>query len=282
LLQTYLLYMKLTRTQWITIGTALLAVIVVYLFANNRKPKEPMAANPAAEMAKQQAEALDIEEYIADTKGKITDKAVAQKLDAFEQGALYDSIIGVYRSIDKPLAVAYYAIKKAEKTNATEDWLNAGDFNEAMMQSAPDEKSRTYLSTNAVASYQNALQKDSANLTIQMKLASAYINDGSNPMQGIGILRGIVEKDSNNADAQLLLGKYAIISGQNEKAIARLEKVVYLQPSNTEGLLLLAQAYEGAGNKAKAIEALERSLKTEKEPGFQASVKDYIKKLKGN
>lgn len=274
-------YMKINRTQWIAIGVSLMALVVIFVFGNTRKPKEPL--NPAAEqMAKNQAPGLDIEDYIEETKGKLQDRAMAEKLDAFAKTAQFDSLIQNFSTLDKPLAVAYYSVKKAELTDKTDDWLAAGDFNTMMLQTAPDEKAKAFLNQNAINSYQNALANDTANLTAQMRLASAYINDGSNPMQGITMLRSIVEKDSNNADAQLLLGKYAIISGQNEKAIARLEKVVYLQPSNTEGLLLLAQAYEGAGNKAKAVEMLERSLKTEKEPGFQANVKEYIKKLKGN
>lgn len=273
--------MKINRTQWIAIGVSLVALVVIFVFGNTRKPKEPM--NPAAEqMAKGKPQGLDIEAYIGDTKGKIEDAALANKVEAFEKAGRYDSLIQVFSQLDKPIAVAYYAVKKAENTGVQADLIAAGDYNTMLVESAPDDQAKQYLSNNAINCYKKALALDTADVVVQMRLASAYINDGSNPMQGITMLRTIVEKDSNNADAQLLLGKYAIISGQNEKAIARLEKVVYLQPSNTEGLLLLAQAYEGAGNKARAIEMLERSLKTEKDPGFQANVKDYIKKLKGN
>ncbi len=99
-------------------------------------------------------------------------------------------------------------------------------------------------------------------------------------MQGVGILRNIVAKDSNNVDAQLMLARFGIVSGQYDKAIARLEKVLYLQPQNTEALLLMAQAYEDTGLKPKAIEMLERCKKTIKDAEVLREIDNKIQDLK--
>ena len=99
-------------------------------------------------------------------------------------------------------------------------------------------------------------------------------------MQGVSILLEIVRKDSANIDALLMLGRFGIISGQFDKAIARLEKILYLRPQNSEALLLLAEAYNGQGNKTKAIEMLERCKKTVNDPAAKKEIENYIQSIK--
>ena len=53
-------------------------------------------------------------------------------------------------------------------------------------------------------------------------------------MKGIQILLSVVRKDSNNMKAQTMLGIGGSISGQYDKAVERLQKVVKAQPDNLE------------------------------------------------
>ena len=61
--------------------------------------------------------------------------------------------------------------------------------------------------------------------------------------------------------AQFILGLGGLESGQFDKAIERLSKVVSRQPDNIEATVGLAEAYERKGDKAKAIEWYEASKK---------------------
>jgi cytochrome c-type biogenesis protein CcmH/NrfG len=103
---------------------------------------------------------------------------------------------------------------------------------------------------------------------------------GSSPMQGVTILLDIVRKDSTNVDALLMLGRFGIVSGQYDKAISRLEKIIYLQPQNSEAWLLMAEAYNGKGDKSKAIEMLERCKRTVTNPDAKREIDKYIEGLK--
>ncbi|MBK7959387.1 MAG: tetratricopeptide repeat protein [Bacteroidetes bacterium] len=68
--------------------------------------------------------------------------------------------------------------------------------------------------------------------------------EGSNEvMNGVTLLLNVVQTSPSHYGANLLLGKFGIVSGQYEKAIARLEKVVSLQSEKIEGYFLLADAY---------------------------------------
>ena len=98
--------------------------------------------------------------------------------------------------------------------------------------------------------------------------------------KGVSILLEIVRKDSNNVDAQLMLGRFGLISGQTDKAIARFEKILYLQPQNSEALFLLAEAYDSQGNKEKALELLEKCKKTVKDPKAKKEIEDFIENIK--
>ena len=75
-----------------------------------------------------QPEALDIEAYIAEVKSKAPAET-QQKLNAAEKAQQYPVIIDVYKKMDKPLAIAYYIVKEANKVNSVKQYVMAGDYN---------------------------------------------------------------------------------------------------------------------------------------------------------
>jgi tetratricopeptide (TPR) repeat protein len=272
------------RNQLIVISACTALLIAIYFFGNTKKPKEesPMGApmgGHATQQPASQPEALDIEAYIAEVKSKAT-PAIQQALNAAEKAQEFPILIDNYKKMDKPLAVAYYVVKEANKNNSLKQLVNAGDYNSALMQSAPDDKSRKFLAVNAINCYKKAVDLDSTKTENRVRLAGAYMEEGSQPMSGVLMLLDIVKKDSTNADAQLMLGRFGLISGQIDKAIARFEKVLYLQPQNSEALFLLAEAYNDQGNKQKAIDLLERCKKTVSDPATKKDIEKAIENIK--
>jgi len=271
------------RNQLIVISACAALLIAIYFFGNTKKPKEegaaPMGGHAQPQQQAAQPEALDIEAYIAEVKSKAPAET-QQKLNAAEKAQQYPVIIDVYKKMDKPLAIAYYIVKEANKVNSVKQYVMAGDYNAALMQSAPDDKSKKFLGGNVISCYKKAVDMDSANTDNRIRLAGAYMEEGSQPMSGVLMLLDIVKKDSSNADAQLMLGRFGLISGQIDKAIARFEKVLYLQPQNSEALFLLAEAYNDQGNKQKAIDLLERCKKTVKDPATKKDIEKAIETIK--
>ena len=80
-------------------------------------------------------------------------------------------------------------------------------------------------------------------------------------MQGISMIRSVVDKDSTHVFGQMMLAKGALMSGQFDKAIDRLNTICRIQPANLEAILLLAESYERTGEKAAAIKWYRESLK---------------------
>jgi Tfp pilus assembly protein PilF len=270
----------MTRGQIITVSACFILLVVIYLFGNTVKPKD---SNPAVVMnghAQTTPEKLDIESYIANVNSLISDKATKERILALTAQDNYKELVVAYQKLDKPLAVAWFSVKAAQLDNKEETYLAAGEYNAMLMGSAPDDKARKFLSSNTILCYEKAVAMDTANTANRIRLAGAYVEDGEQPMRGIMMLREIVEKDSNNMDAQLMLGRFGMMSGQVDKAIARFEKILYLQPENTEALLLMAEAYDRKGDKQKAIELLERCRKTVREPEAKKEIDQYIQNLK--
>ena len=85
------------------------------------------------------------------------------------------------------------------------------------------------------------------------------IGDPQQTMKGIQQLLEVVRKDSNNMQAQMVLGIGAVISRQFDKATERLNKVVAFDPNNLEAVSWLADAYAGEGDKQNAIKWYEQS-----------------------
>ena len=273
------------RNQLIVISACAAILIAIYVFGNTKKPVDKDAAGPMGGHAAPQqqaaapAEPLDIDAYVADLKNK-ADANTRQTIDGAEKTQAYDVLITTYKKMDKPLAVAYYAVKQAEKVNSAAQYVKVGDYNATLLQTAPDDKARKFLAGNMITCYKKAVDIDTNITENRIRLAGAYMEEGSQPMSGVLMLLDIVHKDSTNVDAQLMLGRFGLISGQIDKAIARFEKVLYLQPQNSEALFLLAEAYNDQGSKQKAIDLLERCKKTVKDPATKKDIEKAIESIK--
>jgi cytochrome c-type biogenesis protein CcmH/NrfG len=100
------------------------------------------------------------------------------------------------------------------------------------------------------------------------------------PMQGVSLLREVLEADPANQTALFNLGMLSIQSRQYGRAIERLEELIRLNPGHIQGRLLLGIAYLNTGNKKGAREQFLFIKRTDPDPAVQATVDSYLKDLK--
>jgi tetratricopeptide (TPR) repeat protein len=261
----------------ITITVAILSATAVYLFFPLKKNE---ATKPQAQAQRDKPQGgFDISSYIEKVNANFSTDSQSIIKDLTQKNNL-ETLVSIYHNSGESVAEAYFLSQLAEKNNSYDQFQRAGDLFEATASLTDKEDMSSYLIENAIAAYQKATLIDSSDVFLKMKLASSYIEQGANPMQGISMLLDIVKKDPGNADAQLMLGKFAMMSGQFEKAIERLEKVVYLRPQSNDALFLLAMAHQNLGHKDKAIELLQKCSKNEKNPELRKEIEGYIKQLK--
>lgn len=169
----------------------------------------------------------------------------------------------------------------AELSQLAEDWEKSGDAyysaSEFVEQKPEIVKYALSLSLN---SFEEVAKLQPDNEEVQIRKAAIYLEIGEDVMKGVQILLAIIKEKPNHIQANLILGRYGIISGQFDKAIERLEKVIAQQPKNTEALYFLAEAYFAIGNKEKAIETFELCKKIINNPGFSAEIDMYLEKIK--
>lgn len=276
--------MKINRTQWITIGSCLLLLLGIYLFADTKKietekPAGPMAARDAQKPA---AQDFDWDGYMKKVKANITNSDTLSLISGWEKDpseSNLKSLIDLYHKRGESVSEAYYTLELAKMKKDGKLSVRAGDLFGATAGISNDETLHQFLSDKAVESFKTAMVLDS-NTENRLKLATAYMDQGTAPMQGVGILLDVVAKDSDNADAQMLLGKFGLVSHQYDKAIVRLEKVVSLRPKNYDALFLLAEAYRGKGDKEKAIQILEKCSRMVDKPELKKEIEQYIKNIK--
>ena len=116
----------------------------------------------------------------------------------------------------------------------------------------------------------------------EVEEALAIINGGGAPMKGIQKLRDVLAADSNHVGAIRQLGFLSMRTNQFEKAIKRFERLLEINPEESQAYFLLGEAYEGLGDKKNAIKAFESFVSLTKNEEAKKAVETRIKELSNN
>lgn len=190
----------------------------------------------------------------------------------------YERLASFWGGHDESLK-GYYIFKQAEKTKHYEDYKMAGQIFFSALSEPADTIIRNNLITFAVRSFEKALALHSDEDT-KLQLATVYVEATPEPMKGIALLRQITDSVPNHIPANMLLGRFAIMSGQFDKAEKRFNTILSQNPGNAEALYFMAQTQEGLGNNENAIELLELCKKIVNNKDFSVEIDEYIKGLK--
>lgn len=275
------------KAHYLAIGIAVIIVALLYLFADvyQLKPSQTgkTGGMPTAQTDNNNAavSTFDMTAFLDKVNKNFSTDSIQliKKLASSSSQQDLQSLVAIYHAKGESIAEAYYTQKLAAATNNAATYLRAASLFEITAQMTENQELGRFLADNAVASYAAANNISPSDSTT-LRLAVAYMNQGANPMQGVTLLRELVTKDSTNAEAQFMLGKFGVVSKQYDKAIIRFEKVLYLQPKNTEALFLAGMAYRETGNNAKAKEYLQKCIKLVTNPALKAEIEGYLKEIK--
>jgi tetratricopeptide (TPR) repeat protein len=99
-------------------------------------------------------------------------------------------------------------------------------------------------------------------------------------MQGIMMLREILETDKQNEQALLNMGRLSMQSGQYDRAVERFEALVNYHPTSLDGNYLLAVCYFESGKSDKAKTQFQKVKSMDSDPVVQTAADDYLKRIK--
>jgi tetratricopeptide (TPR) repeat protein len=192
--------------------------------------------------------------------------------------ALADSLSRIYSSYNQfDSAAKYYEIIAEIRPDPVEFEKTGNAYYDALGFAMDKELANAY-SDKARYYFEKLLKEDPSRLDIKNKLAMTYISS-TNPMQGITLLREILETDPENENGLFNMGILAIQSGQYERASERFKNLVSLYPQNLQAQFYLGLCYFELGEKDNARRQFELVKSMESDPAVLATIDGYLKEL---
>lgn len=282
------------KQQFILVGSGMVLLVLLYLFGNTTPPKKPKSSSEAG--ANAMPKKLDFNSILQGAKQKLPSgqQAFVNGLEtAVVRGDVKDQQIKVYRqlasfwrdSIHYFEPYAYYtgAAAKLENSEKSLTFAARQFLNELKGTNQPAVKQ--WMADEAKLLFEQALVVNPANDSSRVGLGSCYIfgSTGNSPqeiMTGIQKILEVARRDSSNMYAQLMLGVGGVVSGQLDKAVERLQKVIAKEPGNLEAIFMLAEAYERKNENANAAHWYEESKKYVNNEEMINEIDQKIKSLK--
>jgi len=204
-------------------------------------------------------------------------KIVDQLRSGFEQAGDKDKAAAGLKLSDKFAqlqkfdSAAFYAEKAALLSPSVENLVRTGDrYYEAYGFAIDDQKAKN-LGAKTREYYQKALDQNPGLLAAKANMAMTYVNT-ENPMQGILMLREVIDTDPTNELALFNLGILSMRSNQYSKAADRFRQILTNNPANTKAKFYLGLTLVELGDKEQARKVLSEVKKEEKDPVIQQAI----------
>lgn len=279
----------MNKAQWITIGIGVIIVAALFLFGRTGPYKSGSAKNfqssPPSELttdsilfhAKEMLNPTQIQWMNDLEQSVIRGDVKKQKLEVFHQLAhFWKDSAGIFEPY------AWYEAEAARLENSEKSLTFAAHLILENLRNEESEQLKRWKALQAKDLFERSLRINDKNDSTIVGLGACYIfgNIAENPMEGILKVRQVVEKDSTNVYAQMVLGHGSLLSGQYDRAIDRFEKVLALQPVNLEAILLMAEVFERKEDKANAIKWYSKALPLALNPAMRSALEKRINELK--
>ncbi len=288
------------KQQLIVAGSGVLILVLFFFFGKTVPPSKNTPGTSAATHTQADSgsvKPIGIEQILGATKSRLTADQLShvnrlehsvvrgdvhnQQITMNEQLAAYwrDSVQDAF------LPYAWYTGEAAKLENSEKKLTFAAQLFLGNLRGQDNAALRSWMATQSRGLFEQAAKLDPASDSIKIGMGATYIfgSTGENPadiMQGIQQILAVARRDSLNMYAQFMLGLGGITSGQFDKAIPRLLKVVSFDPQNLEAVLNLAEAYERTGNVPSAREWYEKAKKLSSNQDLVSAINERLAALK--
>jgi tetratricopeptide (TPR) repeat protein len=280
-----------SRNQWTIVGIAILLVLGLYaatqnqFFGDTQRVAESPSLNP-------QSSTLTIDSILYHAKEPLSPDqvtrlaslentvsrgdVVSQKIHAFHELARF------WKDSGRAFApFAWYTAEAARLENSEKSLTFAARLFLEGVKNENNPQLKQWEANQAKDLFERSLKINPVNDSNQVNLGAVYLYGGlASPMEGIGMIRKVVEKDSTNTYAHMTLGDASLMSGQLDKALERYKTVARLEPDNLEAIFRVAEIYERMEKPKDAVTWYSKSLPYIEIPGLKSEVENRIKQLK--
>jgi len=281
------------KKQYLLAGIGILAVVLLFIFGRTTEVKKPVITPEAASNVK----SFDVKQFIETAKQELTpsqalyvtklENGISRGDVPAQQVTAYDGLADFWKdSVRAFEPYLFYTSEAAKLDNSEKKLTFAAQLFLDGLRGEQDEARLNWETSEAIGLFERAIKLNPDNDDLRVGLGSCYIfgkGRSGNPqetMKGILELLAVARRDSNNMKAQLVLGVGGLVSGQVDKALERLQRVVKNQPDNLEAISFLADAYAAKGNKDEAIRWYNISKRLANNPHYTEEVDKRINSLK--
>lgn len=272
-------------SQLVLIGLGLVAIVGLYALPKvvvDNDPQNAAIEDTQSEDANADASMLHKNELSSDQKSiaeQLKAKLSDQNSTDAEKTGFAKELSEIYKSEGIFDSAAFY-LKEALLINPTDLSLieQTGNAYYEAYTFALDKEKVEDLANKTREYLGKILEGDASRLDLKTKIAMTYVSS-SNPMQGITMLREVLDQDPTNEDGLFNMGVLSLQSGQYDRASERFEELVKYHPENLQGQFYLGVSYfeSKEKNKAKAQFELVRSMT--QDPMILESIRTYLEKL---
>ncbi|MBI1343970.1 MAG: hypothetical protein GC171_13640 [Terrimonas sp.] len=277
------------KNQWITAGGGIVLVIALFLFRDEIPPKKAIDNQQAAN------DDLSTEQVLEAARSSLSPGQLSQLLlleNSLKRGDIQGQKIDIYHqlshfwrdSVRAFVPFAWYTAEAARLENSEKNLTFAAHLLLDSVRDESDVRLRKWEALQAKDLFERSLKINPNNDSSKVGLGSCYLFGGiaAMPMEGIRLIREVVEKDSTNIYGQMMLGYGSLISGQYEKAVDRFERVLSADKENMEALLMIvniADEYEKEGKKENAAALYTKLLPLVKKEDWKVQLQQRIDEL---
>lgn len=202
---------------------------------------------------------------LANAKGKEYLPALNQLVGFFQKNTQLDS-------------AAIYFEKYVEKNPNPDNWQKVAQLYFEAQTYALKPGSGEKLGEKARFYFKKLLDLNPNNLMIKTNYAMTYM-ESSSPMQGITLLREVIEQEPNYVPALFNLGILSIRSNQFARGKERFEQILKIDPTNYQAALNLGYCLAELNDKKNAKKILDQVVNKSSNPEEVKAAKDLIKEI---
>ncbi|MFK8055077.1 MAG: tetratricopeptide repeat protein [Saprospiraceae bacterium] len=252
------------RAHWIVLGVAAALFVLLYWGLERRPPNmrgvdsvrtSNMSSTSANALIREASGALDAREE-AEIHGfeKMLDGATSdsRKVELLKQ------LSGAWYRTGNPAIAGHYAEQIAELMPSDTTWgMAATTYTLCLRADSLTTKQRDFCTERALPAYENAISLAAESSTHKVNLALHYADNppANNPMRGIRMLLDLNKENPEDVAVLVQLGRLALQTNQNDKALGRLTLATELEPDNRTAQCLLSEAARRTGNDQQAASA---------------------------
>jgi tetratricopeptide (TPR) repeat protein len=274
------------KSQYIIIIIAIIGSVSLFLLpksvVSNKSKTMTQSENPNNPIDKDSIMPSDITDSHQVTLSKEQTQVLERLRPLFlnaktdkEKSAYLDSLSFVFRPANLIDSIAFYAENLATQFPSVRTYFATADAYYDVFSFAMNEQKVKNAAEKARIFYEKILGQEPENSDAKVKLGVTYTITAT-PMQGIKMIREVLEKEPDNQLALFNLGLLSMQSGQYERAVERFERLLVINPKDINACLLLGQSLINLNKPKEAIARVEKFKATLSNSPIDIEIKQRI------